>query len=157
MFNKRCKHTAIFCWLLLLLTVAGPAGAQTTGKAASDDALTTQLTAREQTIWKAFATQDLPALRRIFTPDFKFIDADGIISAEDFLPFAAVCQERSWSFDQQHALPTGKDAAVLMYHVTQDSSCHGKQQDAHIYVVTSWEKQRGVWRENSHTELPAKN
>lgn len=142
---------------MMVLATSTLAAAQTTGKAASNDALTQHLTAREQLIWKAFSTQDLPTLRKIFTQDFTFVDDGGIISAEDLLRFAAVCQERSWTFDQQRALPSGKNAAVLILHVTQDSSCNGKQQDAHIYVVTSWVKQKGVWRENSHTELPAKN
>lgn len=143
--------------ILMAGLLASAASAQTTGAPAQDDALTRQLTTREQQIWKAFAAQDLPTLRNIFTSDYKFVDADGIISGEDLMKFAAVCQERSWTFDQQRALPTGKDAAVLIYHVTQDSACNGKQQDAHIYVVTTWEKQKGVWRQNSHTELPAKN
>jgi hypothetical protein len=73
------------------------------------------------------------------------------------MKFAPVCVERSWTFDHPHVTALGKDAALLILHVTQDSACNGNQQAPHIYVVTTWTKQRGEWRQNSHTELPARN
>lgn len=140
-----------------LLFVAVASSTFAGSQASSNGALARELTAREQTIWKAFAAQDLATLRAIFTPDFTFVDADGVINADELMKDAAVCVERNWTFDHPRATALGKDSALLVLHVTQDSACNGKQQAAHIFVVTTWVRQRGQWRQKSHTELPAKS
>jgi hypothetical protein len=142
-------------WIFIPLLFASAAMAQGAAPASAHADLLKQLAANEDATWHAFENRDLPALRRAFAPGFVFVDPDGAIGTEELLKFAAVCDERSWSFDRQQLIPISDDAVQTIFYVTQDTSCGGKPAPKHIYLNITWVLQQGRWLELVHSEIPA--
>ena len=47
------------------------------------------------------------------------------------------------------------DAAVLAFTLTIDESCGGKKAPSPLYVLSTWQKDRGSWRAMAFTAVPA--
>ena len=132
-----------------LMILAGIALASSASAAAPPgNSLEAQLIAREKASWAAWQSKDVAFWQRHLSADHVEIDGpDGPQDRDYVLKGVAgrTCAVTSYKVDNFTFRPLGADAAMLVYHASQEFACGDKHIPNVGWVTSTYARRNGRW------------
>jgi ketosteroid isomerase-like protein len=114
------------------------------------------LTALETKAVEAWKNKDTKFWDTFLADNFVSLGPDGKrMGKADIVKMMAddKCENKSYSFADQHVTPVGADAAVITMKVTSDYTCNGKQGPSPAITASLYERSGNEWKGAYHGEV----
>jgi len=105
---------------------------------------------------KAFAEQDVEAIRRLVTPDHVSSAANygKPVALEDQLATLSDFRHHPSDFSSVEVTLLGDRAAMVNFENALSGTWQGKPLPARVFVTEIWLRQDGTWRQRLYQETP---
>src|SRR5262249_16471405 len=128
------------------------------GRSFAEDrqAVESDLRAKEQAAWQAFADRDKQSFGAILTKDAVNISGGTMDKGRDnLLKAVSDWSVHSFSLSDFSYLWIDRNAVIVIYNATQDATCGGLHQPSKVIASSIWQRKGSKWVSPFHQETPA--
>jgi ketosteroid isomerase-like protein len=127
------------CVPLVLLTIA-PVLAQSPKKAFQDE-----IVAQERAELDSLKTGDMAAFTNFLADDAVFVDSRGSAGKAEVVEHSANVRLHDYSITDVRFVRLSSESGLIVYHLDESGTSHGKEFSAKVLVSALWAKRGGKW------------
>ena len=125
---------------LLVLLTATLALAQ-----APKQALQEEIVAHERAELDSLKTGDMLAFSNLLAEDAVFVDSHGTAGKAEVVEHSANVQLHDYSITNVQFVALSAESGLIVYHLEENGTSHGKEFTAKVLVSALWAKRGGKW------------
>jgi hypothetical protein len=108
---------------------------------------------KEKAAWQAFKDKKSDEFKKLLSPDFMAVYSDGIQTKQKEIDSMQKWEMKSFDLSDFNLAMTGKDTAVMTYHVKVEGTSDGKDASGTYNAGSIWQMKNGEWHPIFHTNM----